>query len=141
MSDSADSAGGLKAAFVRLAGSAIALLRTRLELAGVEFAEERERLQLRLGLLFAGVLLILFGVLGFSAFVVIHFWETNRVAAILGVSAVLIAAGVLLLFRARAIGRQAATPFAATLAELEKDRTWLAGEGLSGLRGRDRGGV
>lgn len=139
MSDSGDSGGGLKRAFARLAGSSVALLHTRLELAGVEFAEERERLQLRLGLLFAGVLLMLFGVLGIAAFVVLYFWETNRVAAILGASAALIAIGIFLVFRARAIGREAGTPFAATLAELEKDRAWLAGEGIAGLPGRDRG--
>ncbi len=122
-----DAPQGLKAAALRFAGGAVALLRTRLELAGVELAEERERVELRLTLLFAGVLLVLFAVLGLGAFVVVLFWETNRLAAILGVSAICAAAGAFLMWKARAIGRESPQPFAATLAELEKDRAWLSG--------------
>ncbi len=128
MTDASD-APGLKSAVARFAGSALALARTRLELAGVEFAEERERLQVRLALLFAGVLLLVFALLGLATFVVVLFWETNRFAAILGASATCAVAGVVLVLRARAIGRDAPAPFSATLAEFDKDRQWLTGRG------------
>ncbi len=61
---------GLKSAAQRFAAHALALGRSRLELASVELAIERERLQLRLALLFAGVLLLVFAALGVAGFVV-----------------------------------------------------------------------
>lgn len=139
MDDSGNLArGGLRIAVTRFAGSALALLRTRLELASVELAEERERVQLRLGLLFGGVLLMLLGVMAFGAFVIVYYWENYRFAAIIGVALACFAAGLLLLKLAQNVSRGAPTPFAATLAELEKDRAWLTGSGLADLDRRNR---
>lgn len=113
---------GLKASATRVANSAMELLRTRLELASIELAEERERLYVRLGLLFSGVLLIVFGVLGLGALTMVYFWETNRIAAVLLPTLVCVTVGALLLQRSGAVRRAGGIPFAATLAELDKDR-------------------
>lgn len=113
---------GLKDAASRAAGSAMELVRTRLELASIELAEERERLYVRLGLLFSGVLLLVFGVVGLGAFIVVVFWDSNRVIAVLAPTLLCTGSGFLLLQRSRAIRRAAGLPFAATLAELDKDR-------------------
>lgn len=118
---------GLRSAATRFAAHALALVRSRLELAAVELALEREQIQIRLALVFAGILLILFAALGVGTFVVIHFWETSRTAAILGVSALFAGAGAFLLYYAREMGREAPTPFAGTLSELEKDRAAITG--------------
>ncbi len=118
---------GLKASATRVASTAMELVRTRLELASVELAEERERLYLRVGLLFSGVLLIVFGVLGVDALIMVYFWETNRIAAIVVPTLVCIVSGALLLRYSSAVRHAGGMPFAATLAELDKDRAALMG--------------
>lgn len=122
-----DERGTLRPAAARFGASALGLVRTRLELASVEFAEERERLQIRVALTIAGILAILFGVMTLGALVIIWFWDSYRYSAVIGVAVVLVGSGVLLLRQGRNVGRHGAPPFEATLAELEKDRAWLVG--------------
>ena len=119
--------GGLRRALARLAESLVAALRTRAELASVELAAERERLVLRVALLAGGSVALAFAALFAGAFVIVLFWDTHRLAAIAGVAIVHAAAGGFLVSKARSLGRDAPAPFAATLAELEKDRARIAG--------------
>ncbi len=114
----------LKAAAQTAASSALGLLRIRLELASIEWAEERERLLTRLGLLFAALLLVIFGVLGLGVLAALYFWDTEREAAVLVPTALCIVTGLLLYYVSRRMGR-GALPFAATLAEFDKDRAAL----------------
>ena len=116
----------LKAAAQTAASSALGLLRTRLELASIEWAEERERLLSRLGLLFAALLLVIFGVLGLGVLVAVYFWDTAREAAVLVPTALCIVTGLLLYYQSRRLGQTGALPFAATLAEFDKDRAALS---------------
>jgi uncharacterized membrane protein YqjE len=116
---------GLRPAVARFAAGAIGLLRARAELASVELSEASEHVQRRLLFAFGGAMLVLFGVLGLGALIVVLFWETHRLAAILVVSLALLGVGAALLLKAKSMGRELGTPFAATLAELEKDRAWL----------------
>jgi uncharacterized membrane protein YqjE len=120
--DEAPPPAGLRDALARLAQSALGTLRTRAELAGVELAIERERLVARLALLVGGVVAIAFAALFAGAFIIVLFWDTHRLPAIAAVALVHAAAGALLIAKARAIGREAPAPFAATFAELDKDR-------------------
>ena len=107
------------------ASSALNLLRTRLELASIEWAEERERLLTRLGLLFAALLLFILGVLGLCVLAVVYFWDTTaREAAVLVPTALCIVTGLLLYYLSRRVGQS--LPFAATLAEFDKDRAALS---------------
>ena len=101
-------------------------VRTRLELASVEYAEERSRLGAQLALLIAGMACLLFAVLFVALGVVAWFWDSHRFAAILGVIVVFAGTGAALLWRRAEVARSAPTPFAASLAELEKDRAALA---------------
>ena len=117
----------LRGSVTRLGASLLGLVRTRLELASIEFAEERNRIQQQLVLLVAASGLLMFGVLFAAMWVVVYFWDTNRLTAIAIVALVFAAAGVaLLLVRAQA-ARSAPTPFTATIAEFERDRVALAG--------------
>jgi len=116
---------GFRAAVARVTGSLVALLATRAELASVEFSEERERLTQRLGLVAAGGLLLAFAALFVGAFVIVLFWDTHRLWAIAAVAFAHLVAGLILLSKARAVGRDAPSPFAATVAELKKDRELL----------------
>lgn len=115
-------AGGMRPALERLAEGALGLLRTRAELAAVELAEERERLLRRTALLLGGVVTLAFAVLLAGLFVIALFWDTHRLGAIACVALFYTLAGGLMIARAKSIGSQAPTPFAATLAELERDR-------------------
>ncbi len=117
----------LRGATARLGASMLGLVRTRLELASVEFAEERDRLQQQLMLLIAAVGLLLFAVLFVATWVVVYFWDTSRLAAIAGVALVFAAAGAVLLVMRSQAARSAPTPFAATVAEFERDRAALSG--------------
>jgi uncharacterized membrane protein YqjE len=116
---------GLRASLGRLADGALALVRTRAELVSVELAEERDRLVRRLAFLLGGVLLLAFAALYAGAFVIVLFWDSHRLLAIAGVTLVLAVVAVLLLGQARSMGRDAPAPFAASLAELDKDYQWL----------------
>ena len=88
MSDAAErGAGGvtLRGSLARLADALVGLARTRLELATVEFTEERSRITQQLALLLAGVGCVMFALFFAAAAVVVYFWDTNRFLAILGV--------------------------------------------------------
>ena len=133
MSDGTPSAGaqGLSGALARLSGALVDFGRTRLELASVEFGEERERTFERMLLLVTAALGFGFALLAASAFVVVWFWDTHRLLALAGITLFYVLVGVVALLRLREQRRTATKPFAATLAELERDREWL-GERLGG---------
>jgi uncharacterized membrane protein YqjE len=124
-SEGAPPAGGLKGALARLGESALGLVRTRAELAGVELVEQRERLVLRLALLVAGIVVLAFAALFVGVFIIALFWDSHPLAAIAFVALLYALAGALMIAKSRAIGREAPAPFSATLAELEKDRVRL----------------
>jgi uncharacterized membrane protein YqjE len=128
MSEPGAAPSGLSGALSRLAASAVGLLRTRAELAAIEFDEARELAKGRLVLLGVGLVCLVAGTLGASAFVVVYFWDTYRLTALGVVTAAYLLGGALALWRFSVRQRTDPKPFAATLAELERDRAWLAGE-------------
>ena len=99
----------------------VALVETRLELALVELREEGER---RKGMVVWGAITAVFlalAVLLLAFLVVVVFWDTHRVGAIVGVTLAYAAVGFGALARLRAAQAAAAPPFEATRAELRKD--------------------
>jgi uncharacterized membrane protein YqjE len=64
-----------------------------------------------------------------TAFVVAYFWDTYRLTALGAVTLAYLLAGVLTLWRFWVRRQNDPKPFAATVAELERDREWLAGNG------------
>ena len=119
--DETPRAGGLSDAIFRLGGTVLALLRTRLELATVEFEEERERATELLVLVLSGVLLALFALLFASIFVIAYFWEAYRLWAIAGVTLFYVALAALTFMRLQQRRRDKPAAFSATLAELGQD--------------------
>lgn len=116
----------LRAAVASLLAALAGSVRTRLELASVEYAEERSRIVQQLAMMVAGIACLLFAVLFVALGVVAWYWDTHRFAAILGVIVVFAAAGAWLLWWRAAASRSAPSPFAGSLAELEKDRAAFA---------------
>ncbi len=129
MADSDDNDAGtrpLSASISSLLAALLGTVRTRAELASVEYAEERARVGQQLALLVAGLGCLLFAVLFVAVGVITWYWDTNRMAAIVGVIVVFTGAGAACLWWRAGVARTAPTPFAASLAELEKDRDALA---------------
>lgn len=110
-----------------IAASVLDLLKTRLELAALELAEEKSRLLSTALYALAGLLLMMLGLLMFSFLLVIFFWDTEyRLWAIGGAGLVYGVVGLLLLLSARNKVVNAPVPFDETLAELQRDRDMLA---------------
>ena len=118
---------GLRGAAARLGASMLGLVRARLELASVEFAEERDRVQRQLILLLAVGVAFMFAALFAATWVIVYFWDTERLTAIAVVAIFFAATGAVLLMLRSQAAKAAPTPFAATIAEFERDRAMLAG--------------
>jgi len=99
-----------------------AILQTRLELVGIELAEEKDRL---LGVLFLGLaamMLTTMALIALTALVAIAFWDTYRWQALAGITLVYAIAGLVCALKARSGLRNAPMVFESTIAEFEKDR-------------------
>ncbi|EEA01948.1 putative transmembrane protein [Burkholderia sp. H160] len=106
----------------RILSSVFAILQTRLELVGIELAEEKDRL---LGVLFLGLaamMLASMALIALTALVAIAFWDTYRWQALAGITAFYAIAGLACALKARSSLRNAPMVFEATIAEFEKDR-------------------
>ncbi len=117
--------GGLMESLRSLVTTLTSILHTRFSLLAVEFELERMRI-MRLVLLGVGALFFLsLGALTFTLFIVVLFWDSQRLIAIgfLTVTYLGIAGG--LGMYAKRVAARAAKPFAATLTELKKDREHL----------------
>ena len=118
--------GGLQDALSRLSASVVALVRTRAEIAALDFDEAGKQTKSRVALLVVGLLCLAVGALAATAFVIVCFWDTHRLEAIGVVTIAYLLAGALSLWRFNVRQRTDPKPFAATLAELERDVEWLA---------------
>lgn len=136
MAESASRA-GLYASLKGLLGSGTALLKNRLELLGVELAEERERL---LALLLWGTVAFVglaAGLVFLAVLITVLLWENNRLLALGVFSALFLGAGVYALSMVSRLARSGSKLFAASLAELERDGAALAAQDVSASGGGD----
>ena len=83
----------LRGALAKLADAMVGLLRTRLELVAVEYTEERDRIARQLALLLVGFVCLLFALFFASFAVIAYYWDTHRIAAILGVAGFFVVIG------------------------------------------------
>ena len=116
----------LRGAAGRLATALFEFGRTRVELAAVEFEEARARATDNLVLILVAAAAFAFALLAASMLVVVLFWDTYRIAALCGMTIVYLLIGIFALWRLAAHKKSDPPPFAATLAELERDRAFLA---------------
>lgn len=115
-------AGGVLGSIKGLASSLIAAVHTRLQLFTTELALEGLRLRRMLLLLVLAVIFFSLALALLTLLVVLVFWDGQRMLAIALLAGFYFAASVLLLLTARSGMAANRRPFAATLAELEKDR-------------------
>lgn len=119
---SASPGGGLAVSLLRLAGTLVAILQTRLEL----FATEVEEEKLRLGgvLLYgaAAFFFVGFGAVLLAAFLTVLFWENHR-ELVLGIgSAAFLTIGIIAAAAMLRLARAGSRLFSASLNELTRDR-------------------
>jgi uncharacterized membrane protein YqjE len=106
----------------KLFRAALATFQTRLELVVVELAEEAERLKVVVLLGVAAVVLLHLSLLLATFLIIVFFWETHRFEAIVGCAFVYLGAALAFLFAAWRLIKDKPPFFAASIAELEKDR-------------------
>jgi uncharacterized membrane protein YqjE len=116
----------LRGAAGRLAAALLDAGRTRLELAAVEFEEARARATDNLVLVLVAAAAFGFALLAASMLVVVLFWDSYRIAALAGMTLVYVLIGVFALWRVSEHKKADPPAFAATLAELERDRAFIA---------------
>jgi len=116
---------GLFESLKTLSVSLISIAHTRLELLSTDVAEEREHLTSLLVLMLVALFCVGAGVILLAILLVAVFWETHRLVALAGLSAVFLAAGVGVGWFAMLKIRSRPRLFEASLAELSKDRQQL----------------
>ena len=116
---------GLFASLKGLFGTSLALAQNRLQLLGVELAEERGRL---LSLLTYGAIALIClsaGLVFLAVFLTVLLWDSHRLLALGVFSALFLGAGIATLLVAVNFARAGSTLFKASLAELARDREAL----------------
>ena len=113
---------GLFASLRGLAATGLALLQTRLELLAVELQEEKLRLANVAVFGTAAVIFLAAGIVFLAVFLTVLFWDGNRLLALGVFSALFLGGGFACLLVARRHAQLPSGLFAASLAELAKDR-------------------
>ena len=106
----------------RILSSVFEILQTRLELIGIELAEEKDRLLAVLFLGLAAMMLATMALIALTALVAIAFWDTYRWQSLAAITAVYALAALFCGLKARSGLHNAPIDFEATLNEFEKDR-------------------
>jgi uncharacterized membrane protein YqjE len=118
---------GVKESLRELGADTLALARVRIELLAVELKEALERQKRMVWLAVVSSLFLAAGFFSISVLVVVLFWDTYRVPAIIAVTAAYLGIGGWALVRLQDLLRDSATPFGATIAEFERDLDALKG--------------
>ena len=117
---------GLFASTRGLLGTGVTLLYNRLQLLGVELAEERVRLVSMLAYGGAAFLCIAAGLIFLAILLTVLMWDNNRLLALGMFSALFLGAGIASAALAISLARGGSKLFSASLAELRKDRDALS---------------
>ena len=109
----------------RLVRTLLAILSTRLELLGVEVAEQGARIGALLALGVVALLFSIFAIALFSFGIAVLFWDSYRLTAIFGLALLYLAITAVAVFQLRARLKDHPAPFEATIAELKADAAAL----------------
>ncbi|HBU28745.1 MAG: hypothetical protein A2X71_05860 [Thiobacillus sp. GWE1_62_9] len=117
--------GGLFDSLKTLSVSLVGIIHTRLELLSTDIAEEREHLITLLVLVLLALFCLGVGVVLLAMLIVVAFWESHRLLALGGVTGFFLLAAAGMAWLALRKTRTRPRLFAASLAELSKDRQHL----------------
>ena len=116
---------GLFESLKTLSVSLVGIVHTRLELLSTDIAEEREHLITLLILVLLALFFLGVGVVLLALLIVVAFWESHRLLALGGVTGFFLLASAGMAWLAVHKTRTRPRLFAASLAELSKDRQHL----------------
>ena len=116
---------GLLVSLRELVRTVVAMLHTRTELFALELARERVRLTRLLLFTIAALVFLALGALTATIFVIVLFWDSQRLLVIGLLTLVYLGIGAGLALAARREIAASAAPFSASLGELKKDRERL----------------
>ncbi|HWR76372.1 MAG TPA: phage holin family protein [Thiobacillus sp.] len=119
-------AGGLFESLKTLSASLVGIAHTRLELLSTDVAEEREHLISLLVMGLVGLFCLGVGLVLLAILIAAVFWESHRLMALGGLTGLFLAAGAGVGWLAMHKARTQPRLFAASLAELSKDRHHLS---------------
>jgi len=108
-----------------LAATLVALAHTRLDLLATDLEEEREQLVSALVMLLVALFCLGVGVVLLAILIAVMFWDSYRLLALAGLTGIFLAGGAAAFGFARHKLRTKPRLFAASLAELAKDRQQL----------------
>jgi uncharacterized membrane protein YqjE len=106
----------------RIVSSVVTIFETRLELIGIELAEEKERL---IGVLFLGLaamMLTMMALITLTVLIAIAFWDTYRWQSLATITVVYVLVAIACALKARGGLRETPNVFDSTLSEFKKDR-------------------
>ena len=132
MSSAGPAARGTRPGFIaslrRVGSTLAALLHSRVELLAHEL--ERERVRVTRLLLFgvAAVFFLTLGAFTATIFIIVLFWDSQRLVAIGFLALLYFGVGGALLLFARQEASRAARPFSASLEQLRRDREYFTGD-------------
>jgi uncharacterized membrane protein YqjE len=119
-------AGGLLGSMKKLVATLVEIAHTRLQLLGNEIHEERLRIQQLWVLAIIAVFFFALGVLLVTLFLIVLFWDSNRLLAIGGFAGLYLVIGIAFAIAVRNRAARGSRLFAASLGELKKDRARLS---------------
>jgi uncharacterized membrane protein YqjE len=121
----ADARPGLYASVKGLLGTSLTLLQTRLQLLATELEEERQRLLALMLWSAIAVLALGAGLVFLAIFLTVLLWDSHRLLVLGIFSAVFLGLGAVAVTLACNFARAASALFAASMAELGRDRAAL----------------
>src|SRR3981189_1686136 len=128
MTEEPGRAEGLFESLRNLAGTFLAVVQTRIEIFASEIDEERTRLARIAVLAAVAALCIALAVILLGFYLVVLFWDTDRLLAMGVLAGVFAVGGIAACLGLRAAVSRRPKFLSATLAELRKDRTKLEGQ-------------
>lgn len=128
MAEESHASGGLFDSLKTLSISLVGIVHTRLELLSTDIAEEREHLITLLVLVLLALFCLGVGVVLLAMLIVVAFWDSHRLLALGGVTGGFLIASAGMAWFALHKTRTRPRLFAASLAELSKDRQHLSAE-------------
>jgi uncharacterized membrane protein YqjE len=117
---------GLLASLKALTATLVGVVQTRLELLSTDVAEERARLTAILVSVMVALFCLGVGVVLLTTLIVVVFWDTHRLAALGGLTALFLITGAGLWWLAMHKLRTKPRLFDASISELAKDRDQLS---------------
>jgi uncharacterized membrane protein YqjE len=117
--------GGLFESLKTLSASLVGIVQTRLELLSTDVAEEREHLIALLVMGLVALFCLGVGIVLLAILIAVAFWGSHQFAALGGLNGIFLAAGTGVAWLAMHKARTRPRLFAASLAELSKDRQHL----------------